>query len=279
MGAKKKPSNTPGSDEEDESVKDMLKNISLQLNTMNGKMDSTENEVKGLRVLFEDLKQENSQLKTTVKEMDRKLNEMNRKNCELEVRFNNLEQHHRGWSARFLNIPVSEEEERNPDTVIERVYNLALLPILRGAHDLKQLKTIPAAAELLEVAHVLPAKPGETKPIIARFYNRNIRDLCFRLKKDFATREEGRRNQRDERGAAGGRSDGGGGFEGRGKYCFPFYEDLTRATFLKMRAIAKDEKVKACWSTKGQIKFVLHSNPAEVKKVVSILDPLDMILK
>jgi chromosome segregation ATPase len=124
MGAKKKTTATTGSDEDDESVKDMLKNISLQLTTMNSKMDSTENEVKGLRVLFEDLKQENSQLKSTVKEMDRKLNEMNRKNCKLEVRLNNLEQHHRGWSARFLNIPVSEEEERHPDTIIEGVYTV-----------------------------------------------------------------------------------------------------------------------------------------------------------
>ena len=42
------------SDEEDESVKDMLRNISLQLTSMNKKVDSTETEVKGLRVLFED---------------------------------------------------------------------------------------------------------------------------------------------------------------------------------------------------------------------------------
>jgi hypothetical protein len=279
MGLKKNKAAAICSDEEDESVKDILKNISLQLTSMNNKMDSTENEVKGLRVLIEDLKQENTQLKTNAKEMDKKLSDMNRKNCELEVRLNNLEQHHRGWSARFLNIPVSEEEERNPDTVIERVYNLALLPILRGAHNCKQLKNIPSAGELLEVAHVLPAKPGEIKPIIARFYNRNIRDLCFRLKKDYATREEGGRSQREERGATGGRSEGGGGFEGRGKYRFPFYEDLTRTTFLKMRAIARDERVKACWSTKGQIKYVLHSNINEVKKVVSVLDPLDMILK
>ncbi len=145
-GCQKEALQHPGQCQEDESVKDMLKNISLQLNTMNGKMDSTENEVKGLRVLFEDLKQENSQLKTTVKEMDRKLNEMNRKNCELEVRLNNLEQHHRGWSARFLNIPVSEEEERNPDTVIERVYNLALLPILHGAHDNSKRFLLPPSS-------------------------------------------------------------------------------------------------------------------------------------
>jgi chromosome segregation ATPase len=60
LRAKKKPTNNTASDEDDESVKDMLKTISLQLNTMNGKMDSRESEVNGLRVLFEDLKQENS---------------------------------------------------------------------------------------------------------------------------------------------------------------------------------------------------------------------------
>jgi hypothetical protein len=37
--------------------------------------------------------------------------------------------------------------------------------------------------------------------------------------------------------------------------------------------------VKACWSSKGQIKFIMHSNPSEVKRVVSLLDHLDDILK
>jgi hypothetical protein len=54
---------------------------------------------------------------------------------------------------------------------------------------------------------------------------------------------------------------------------------LTRATFLKMRAIAKDSRVKACWSVKGQIRFILSSKPEEVKKVNSVLDSLESILK
>jgi hypothetical protein len=37
--------------------------------------------------------------------------------------------------------------------------------------------------------------------------------------------------------------------------------------------------VKSCWSAKGQIKFVLHRSPADVKKVVSILDTLNDILR
>jgi hypothetical protein len=80
-------------------------------------------------------------------------------------------------------------------------------------------------------------------------------------------------------GVSGGSGEEAGGFEGRGKYLFPIYEDLTRSTFQKMRAIAKDSRVQACWSTKGQIKFTLVSSPNEVKKVQSLLDPLDKILK
>ena len=77
-------------------------------------------------------------------------------------------------------------------------------------------------------------------------------------------------------------ADGGGdpgGFEGRGRYAYPLYEDLTRAAFMKMRAISQDSRVKSCWSIKGQIKFILHSNVKEIKKVSSLLEPLDTILK
>ncbi len=105
----------------------------------------------------------------------------------------------------------------------------------------------------------------------------------IKLKKYYAPRME----QSGPRGGGGGGAAMGGGargdqepggFEGRGKFCFPLYEDLTRATFLKMRTISKDERVKSCWTVKGQIKFVLHKNMKEVKRVVSLLDPPDIIL-
>jgi hypothetical protein len=41
----------------------------------------------------------------------------------------------------------------------------------------------------------------------------------------------------------------------------------------------QDSRVKSCWTTKGQIKFILHSNVKEIKKVSSLLDSLDTILK
>jgi hypothetical protein len=46
-----------------------------------------------------------------------------------------------------------------------------------------------------------------------------------------------------------------------------------------MRAITNDERVKACWTIKGQIRFVLHKNEKDVRRVQSLLTPLDDILK
>jgi hypothetical protein len=54
---------------------------------------------------------------------------------------------------------------------------------------------------------------------------------------------------------------------------------ISRAPPSKKSAISKDPRVKSCWSTKGQLKFILLKNEKEIKKVSSLLDPLDTILK
>jgi hypothetical protein len=59
--------------------------------------------------------------------------------------------------------------------------------------------------------------------------------------------------------------EGAGGHEGRGRFLYPLYEDLSRATFIKMRAISQDSRVKSCWTVKGQIRFILHSKVSEIK--------------
>jgi len=295
MGPKKIPVVAQAEDDDSvsASVLDMMRGIKAELSSLNAKMeklDTVENEVKSLKILITDLKNENSKLKSDIRDSERKMEEMSEHNNALENRLNSLEQHHRGWSARVLNIPLSKEEEADNFKVQEKVYNLALLPILIGAVERKILHSVPECDQLLEIAHVLPGPENSPKPIIIRFYNRNLRDICFRLKKFYSPREEAR--SPGSGGASGGGGEGGGGgggghpgeaaaggFEGRGKYRFPLYEDLTRATFQKMRAIAKDSRVKSCWSIKGQIKYILISKPNEVKRVSSLMDPLDKILK
>jgi FtsZ-binding cell division protein ZapB len=311
MPPKKNPS--PPDAEGEASLADMLRSMSVQLNSLTSKietmdskivtmdaklvkLDHIDTEVKSLRVLMNDLKEENKQLKQEARVTERKLSDMNERNNQLENRLNSLEQHHRGWSARVTNIPLTPEEESNNIAVANKVYACVLLPILRGAVERNLLTELPTVNQLLEVAHILPGKAGSPKPIIMRFFNRNTKDLIFKLKKFYAPRVNNERAGRGGGGSNGGvvgvgggsggqRRSGGedpeeaGGFEGRGKYAFPLYEDLTRATFKKMRAIADDSRVKACWSVKGQLKFVLHSSPNEVRKVISLLDSLDTILE
>lgn len=246
---------------------------SEQLGALNNKMsrmEQIESEVKSIKTLVVALKEENKELRADIKKKDEQLNNMQSTVNSLEVKLNNLEQHHRGWGARVLNVPVTEAEEADPDAMIEKVFQLALRPILEGAVSKGRLQSLPTADQVLEVAHVLPGKPGHPKPIIMRFYNRNLRNLVFQLKKEFATKESPEPGRRGV--GEGGRS------ERQGRIRYPLYEDLTKTNLAKMRAIAQDERVQACWTVSGQIRFRLQDSN-EVKRVNSIHDPLDKILR
>jgi hypothetical protein len=258
---------------------EQLANISTQVQ----KVDVIESDIKNIRTLVVSLKEENKELRAMIKQKDSQLDDMQKNINGLETRLNNLEQHHRGWSARVLNIHTTPADEADPPAMIQKVFNLALLPILEGAVRMGKLTSIPSAEQILEVAHVLPGKPGLPKPIIMRFFSRNMRNLIFQLKKDFAEREPDRRAGGGEvsarsRVGAGPEEGSGDGNGRRGRYRYPLYDDLTKANLAKMRAIAQDERVHACWSVNGQIRFKLKNSEA-VKRVTSVLEPLDELLK
>jgi len=292
------PQKKAAAQEEEASIADLCRLIrgpSEQLACMNAKMnkieaevqkvDRVENEVKNVKTLMESLREENKELKSLIKQKDEQLSDMQSTVNDLETRLNSLEQHHRGWGARVLNIPLSEEEEGSTQLTVQKVYNLALRPILEGAASTGKIKEVPPAEQVLEMAHVLPGKPGQPKPIIMHFFNRQVRNLCFQLKKDFAARETPRGASGREGGGAetrrrGGEQqvNGGGGHEGPGRYRYPLYDDLTKANLAKLRAISQDSRVQACWSVNGQIRFKLKDSNV-VKKLNSVLEPLDDILK
>jgi len=248
----------------------LLKSNSDQLaalTTQMAKVDKIEEEVKDLRVLIIALRDENKALNNQVKEKDKIIEDMSKSVSSLEEKLNQVEQHHRSWGARVLNLKVSDAEASNPEAMIEKVFDLALRPILEGAVRSGRLAAVPPALQVLEVAHVLPGKPGLPRPIIMRFFNRNIRSICFQFKREFAPREE------EQRGARGSSED-----SRKGRFLYPLYDDLTKPTLLKMRAISQDDRVQACWTVNGRIHFRLKESDA-VRKVVSIMDPLEEILK
>jgi hypothetical protein len=176
----------------------------------------------------------------------------------------------------IFNIPLTEDEEKDGTITRDKACDLAFLPILQGALESGEISSIPTAEELLEVAHVLPSKPGSTKPVTARFYNRHLRTLCLRRKRDFATRSP---RKPAEAGSATRTSSGGSpvGSEDGGRYSFPFYEDLTRAAFHKMRALNSNSWVQSCWSISGQLRIKL-ANSNTVKQVQSVFDSVDKII-
>ena len=115
---------------------------------------------------------------------------------------------------------------------MESIFQQLLLPILEGAKANKEISVIPACETLLETAHILPGN-GANKPIIARFHSHYWRGLVFHYRKTHAPREEPTNTTRR------------GNERATGRMLFPFYEDLTRASFKQLQIIQVREEVTA----------------------------------
>lgn len=262
-----------------EDVVKILNGLSTQFTSFTGTMATVDNiskQLANMETKLNHLVSENTQLKASIKAKDNIIEELKAGYTRLEERLNTQEQYNRSWSMRVLNIPLSADEEKNPSAVLNKVYTLAFKPALQGAVEAGELLHLPSADELLEVAHVLPGKEGSNKPIIARFYNRYLRSVCLRYKREFATRTTRREGTA---GSGGGTESGraGRGGEDRGWVAFPFFEDLTRANFAKMRSLAKDERVQSSWSVNGIIRYKLVDSTT-IKKVTSIFMSNDEII-
>ena len=58
---------------------------------------------------------------------------------------------------------------------------------------------------------------------------------------------------------------------------FPFFEDLTRATFKKLGDIKNQERVVSAWTVNGSIRFKIKDNN-NVFRVSSINESIDDII-
>jgi hypothetical protein len=270
-----------------EDVIAVLKSLSAKFDTFSAKLTMVETLTKQVKAMdtkmasleakLSDVLEANKTLTADNKAKDKIIEDLSSGYTNLVSRCNELEQYNRSWSVRIFNIPLSEEEEKDETTTREKAYELAFLPILQGALEAGKISAIPSVEELLETANVLPGKPGSAKPVIARFYSRGLHTLCLRKKRDFATRTpRGPTTGATSRTSAGGATASVGSEEG-GKYSYLFYEDLTRATFLKIRALNSDSRVDSCWTINGQLRFKL-ANSSTVSRVASIFDSVDKVV-
>jgi hypothetical protein len=224
------------------------------------KLDPIPEKLEAMESLLTKLAEENTALKKEIRLRDEEISG-------LHHRLNAVEQYNRAWSIRVNNLPLSPDEEKIPAKVMGKIFNELILPILTGAHQHGAIDSIPTLQNTIETAHVLPGKPNTPKPVIVRFFSRHVKQTLFRFKKEFSpkpptlsTSSSSSPSQRSPR------------------QLYPFYEDLTRDTFLKMRALAADQRVSACWTVGGQIRFRLTSNPDVVHRVKTVYESVDAIL-
>jgi hypothetical protein len=194
---------------------------------------------------------ENKELKATVSAQNIKI-------CELKDKLNNLEQHGRSFSVRVSNLSLEGAEEKDPPAIIKKVYDTVFLPILQGAASVHAISSVPSCYDMIEMAHPLPGKPGAPKPIIVRFFNRNLKAVLFKHRRQFALKTE-----------ANGQ---------RPRYNHPFHDDLTRDTFIKMKQLQQDPRVHSCWSTGGSLRYRLADSDT-INRVKSVYLSNDEILK
>jgi len=237
---------------------DNVNQILRQQNVHTTKLDEMEALLKATQEENHKLREENIELRTALAQCTSEAERLRSKTHALEM-------HNRSFSVRINKYKVLGDET-NLFNVRDQVYEKVFLPILEGARQSGKLETVPAAPELIEMAHVLPSREGATKPIICRFTSRILKSVIMSCKKDYAPREG--------TGAAAAAARQGRPPPMR----YPIVEDLTRETYRKMVELGRDERVASCWSVGGHLRFRLNSDPNTVKKVVSVFDTVGEIL-
>lgn len=255
-------------------MEDTLKTILSELASIKSKLDTVDtmkSQLDRMQTTLDNISRENAVLKKENFDLKEDNNEKSKSISSLQLGLDSLERHNRSYSIRISGVPLTDVEERDPLKTMLKIYNILFLPILRGAHEEGSLPVIPEFDQLFETAHVLPGKNGSHKTIIARFYNRNMKSICFRFRKDFAPRATPTGDDRRDRRSS---EDG----DQLGKLCFPFHDDLTRPALALLKALQAHDDIQACWSMNGQLRFKLK-NSQSVRKVVSVFDTVENILK
>jgi hypothetical protein len=238
--------------------------ISAKLDFLTEKLEALEslpNRISALERLLQESNDKAASLQAEVNKKDRVISDM-------RIKMNALEQYNRKWSVRINNISLPNSEESDTTVVMDAVYRRALLPILEGAHSTGLIKKIPEVNELLETAHILPAKDSSRpKPIICRFYSRNMRAMIFRLKKEFAPTSS----------TPSGASATLPRHAPKKAYMYPIYEDLTKDTHSLLQELLKDERTGPVWTVSGNIRYKLAGDTA-IRKVASVYDSVEKIL-
>ena len=221
-----------------------MDNLTAEIVRMAAKMTAMMEKMDNMEKLLSATQAENTKLKDMVQTQADEI-------LDLKDRLNDREQYARSWSIRCLNIPLLKEQENNPRYVMQQVFNELLLPILKGAVEKGDIPSAPSCCEIIEMAHILPGKKGEKRPVIVRFYSRYMRSLIFRHRRDFAPREEPPAVRTSQPASQPARAP---------RMRYSFFEDLTRGTYAKLTEIKNVPEVQSAWTVSGTIRFKVRDS-------------------
>ena len=245
------------------SVEEMFASLTAQIELLSGVPAN----IAKLEALVLDLTKENISLRE-------ELVEKNKEILFLKNHVNTVDQYNRSWSVRIFNIPIPPADSRNNFKVAKIAYDTVLLPILLGAVAAGEISDVPPCHQLLERAHILPGSGDKMGSVIARFSNRDYRQLVFKYKRDYQPRESAPL-QPTATTRATNRQSG----KPLGRFLYPIHEDLTKATFSKMRALSAHTSVLSAWTNNGSIRYKLANDSSNtIHRVNNVFDSVEQIL-
>ena len=229
----------------------MFAAMSAQLDTLS----AVPANIARLETLVLELKKENTDLRKQLQERDNEV-------VTLKSQINTMDNYNRSWSIRIFNLPIPAADASSNIKVANIAYSHVLRPILEGAVRAGDLVDMPSCSQLLERAHILPGPNGKSGSVIARFYCRELRLLIFKHKKEYQPRDPPAPNSNRP-----------------GRFLYPIYEDMSRASFSKMRALAAHDKVLTAWSSNGIIRFRFANDSSNtIHRVTNVFDPVEKII-
>ena len=195
---------------------------------------------------FQQVLKENEALRVSLAKKDKEI-------ASLRDTININELSNKATSIRILGLPISKDSTTME--IINTAYNSLINPILIGAAEKGEIASVPPALALIEFAYSMPAKANQPCPVVLTFHSRYFRSLIFKHRREYAPTITD---------------------NGKVKTKFPFFEDLSSASFLQYRAILEDERVQSIWTINGQIRFRLTDNEF-VFKIKSLSDTVTSI--
>ncbi len=230
-------------------TKEQLDEVLTLLKAQSSSLTKTKNLLTSSLARIETLEKEVKTLKTTATVLGREV-------TDLKDQLNARNQADRACSLRVFGVAVTPDEigaTDGGDGLKKRLYDRVLKPVLAAAKTAGDIPTVPhAGTGVLSVYRAGRAKVGVTPPpLVVRLSSSELKVALLRHK---------RRNLPPVTDAE----------SSCGIQRFSIAEDLTAATYNKLRDLQRQETVGRAWTIDGRIRYTLTDDPSTVRRVKSV---------